>query len=158
MWTDDKFQPYPDPQKPGAIIMGQEVWATVHTDTACAIYESCKRIPFVSSVSALGSPAGFLNFQGHNALNDAHQYISFNFSNDITKSLAFSDSLNDFPYDSLLSCDYKTNQPEIHNFTVSIYRFSLHKIVRAIHVRRLATPAKVLSTPNLTSWKASTTS
>lgn len=23
MWTDTKFQPYPDPQKPGSIIMGQ---------------------------------------------------------------------------------------------------------------------------------------
>lgn len=74
----------------------------------------------MASVSAMGSPAGFLNFQGHNALNNAHQYISMNFSNNINDSLAFSDSLNDFVYADVQACDYKTSQSEIHNFTVDI--------------------------------------
>ena len=111
MWTDNKLKPYADPQNPGATIMGQEVWVRVHTDTACSIFDSCKRVPFVSSVSAMGSPAGFLNFQGHNALNNAHQYISFNFSKNLNESLAFTDSWGDFAYGDLQTCDYRTTEP-----------------------------------------------
>ena len=48
---------------------------TVEAQTACDLFNSCKRIGFVTSVSAMGSPAGFLNFQGHNAVNEAFQYI-----------------------------------------------------------------------------------
>jgi hypothetical protein len=98
MDTAEEYEPFPDPQKPGNIIYGQRVNVRVHADTACAIYNSCKRNGFVASVSAMGSPAGFLNFQGHNAINDGHQYISMNFSNNLNDSLAFSDKLNDFAY------------------------------------------------------------
>lgn len=115
--------------------MGQEVLVRVHTNTACALYNSCKRNPFVASVSAMSSPAGFLNFQGHNALNGGHQYITMNFSNNVNDSLAFEDSLNDFPYDSLSSCDFKTSESMIHNFTVLVFLFSLQKIVHAQVVR-----------------------
>lgn len=65
---------------------------TVHADTACDLYSSCKRIGFVTSVSAMGSPAGFLSFQGHNAVDDAYQYISVKFSNSYNDSLYFSNS------------------------------------------------------------------
>lgn len=68
----------------------------------------------------MSSPAGFLNFQGHNALNDAHQYINMNFSNNINDSLAFTDILNDFPYADVQTCNYQTSESLIHNFTVSI--------------------------------------
>jgi len=73
--------------------MGQRVNVRVHADTACAMFNSCKRVPFVASVSAMGSPSGFLNFQGHNAIGQGHQYISMNFSYNINDSLAFTDSL-----------------------------------------------------------------
>lgn len=36
----------------------------------------------MTSVSAMGSPAGFLNFQGHNALDNARQYINIVFTYD----------------------------------------------------------------------------
>lgn len=81
------------------------VMVRVHTDTACAIYNSCKRNAFVASVSAMGSPAGFLNFQGHNAINDGHQYVSFNFSYNLNDSLAFTNALNDYAYADLSQCN-----------------------------------------------------
>lgn len=135
--------------------MAQEVWVTVHTDTACAIYNSCKRNPFVASVSAMGSPAGFLNFQGHNALDNAHQYISMNFSNNMNDSLAFSDLIHDFPYDSVQNCDYKTSQSEIHNFTVLIFLSSFLRIVLAVPAKRPVTLMMVLSILSQVSLKIS---
>jgi hypothetical protein len=50
----------PDPKTPNGTVMVQMVNLTVHADTACDLYGSCKRIGFVTSVSAMGSPAGFL--------------------------------------------------------------------------------------------------
>lgn len=150
------MKPYPDPQKPGAIIMGQEVWVRVHTDTACAIYNSCKRNSFVSSVSAMGSPAGFLNFQGHNALNAAHQYISMNFSNNMNDSLAFSDSLKDFPYDDLQTCDYKTSESLIHNFTVNFFLFSSPRTALAALAKKHAIQTTGSSTLSPVSSRGST--
>jgi hypothetical protein len=120
MDTAIEYEPFPDPQKPGSIIFGQRVNVRVHAGTACALYNSCKRNAFVASVSAMGSPAGFLNFQGHNAINDGHQYVSMNFSYNLNDSLAFDDSLKDFAYADLTTCDYKTFAPEVHNFTVRI--------------------------------------
>ncbi len=90
--VSDKYYTYPDPQKPGQTIVAQEANLTVEAGTACAIYSACKRIPFVNSVSALGSPAGFLNFQGHNAINNALQYISVEFTYDPSKGLYFNDA------------------------------------------------------------------
>jgi len=91
MWSAKEYEEFPDPQKPGNTLMGQRVWVRVHADTACALYNACKRNPFVSSVSAMSSPAGFLNFQGHNAINDGHQYVSMNFSYNLNDSLSFTD-------------------------------------------------------------------
>ena len=69
----------------------------------------------------MGSPAGFLNFQGHNALNVAHQYISMNFSDNLNESLGFSDSWGDYANSDMQTCDFKTNEGEVHNFTVIIF-------------------------------------
>ena len=55
------------------------------------MYNSCKRVSFVSAVSAMGSPAGFISFQGHNAVDDALQYIDVDFSYSKNNSLWFSD-------------------------------------------------------------------
>ena len=89
MTVSKEFYEYPDPQKPGSTIMAQEVNITVEANTACTLFNSCKRVPFVTSVSAMGSPAGFLNFQGHNGLDNSHQYMNMFFSYDKTKSLYF---------------------------------------------------------------------
>lgn len=75
------------------MVMVQVVNLTVHADSACALYNSCKRIGFVTSVSAMSSPAGFLNFQGHNAVDDAFQYINVKFSYSKQDSLYFSDDV-----------------------------------------------------------------
>lgn len=115
--------------------MAQMVTVRVHAGTGCALYNSCKRNPFVASVSAMGSTAGFLNFQGHNALDGGHQYISMNFSNNLNDSLAFSDSLNDYTYEDLNLCNYTTDQSEIHTFPVNIpLYFSILPNVTAIVV------------------------
>lgn len=71
--------------------MVQVINLTVNADTACDLYNSCKRIGFVTSVSAMGSPAGFLTFQGHNAVDDAFQYINVKFSYSTNNSLYFND-------------------------------------------------------------------
>jgi hypothetical protein len=65
----------------------------------------------VASVSAMGSTAGFLNFQGHNAIDDGHQYVTFNFSYNRNDSLFFTDELDDFAYGEVTSCDFKTSEP-----------------------------------------------
>ena len=115
---------------------------TVHADTACKIFDSCKRVPNVATVSAMGNAPAFLNFQGHNALNQAHQYISMNFSNNLSNSLAFTDSWGDFPYNDLQACNYQTNEQQIHNFTVKILIYSFLIIALAILVKKLVTLTK----------------
>lgn len=91
MKATEEFYPVPDPQKPGATIMAQKVNLTVHSETACDLFNSCKRVGFVSSVSAMSSPAGFLTFQGHNAVDQSFQLIEVDFSYDKNKSLSFDD-------------------------------------------------------------------
>ena len=71
--------------------MAQKVKLTVEAQTACDLYNSCNRISFVTSVSAMSTPAGFLTFQGHNAVDDAFQYIDVAFSYNSNDSLTFSD-------------------------------------------------------------------
>ena len=71
---------------------GEEVWVqqsylTVESSTACRLFESCQRTSYASQLSALQSPAGFLSFQGSNAIEDAAQIIYINFTDDRTKGL-----------------------------------------------------------------------
>ena len=75
--------------------MVQMVKLTVEAQTACDLYNSCNRIGFVSSVSAMSTPAGFLTFQGHNAADDAFQYIDVDFSYKTNDSLYFNDEHKD---------------------------------------------------------------
>jgi hypothetical protein len=74
--------------------VAQEANLTVEANTACAIFNSCKRVPFVAAVTAMGNPAGFLNFQGHNAIDNALQYINVFFTYDPTKGLYFNNATN----------------------------------------------------------------
>ena len=111
----------PDPQKPGELITVQKVKLTVESSTACDLFNSCKRVPFVSSVSAMSSPAGFLTFQGHNAVYDGHQYIEIDFSYNKSNSLWFSNDNEDFNRKVLTGCNY-TNHTEnatLHGFDVN---------------------------------------
>lgn len=80
-----------DPLNPSKTIQVQKLTLTVEANTACDLYNSCKRNAFVTSVSAMGSPAGFITFQGHNAVEEAFQFIEVKFSYDKTKALTFSD-------------------------------------------------------------------
>lgn len=89
--------------------MVQKVVLTVHADTACSLFGSCKRVPFVSSVSAMSTPAGFLNFLGHNAVDDAFQYIDVKFSYDKNDSMYFTDEHKDTEWEraAFTACDAK---------------------------------------------------
>ncbi len=64
---------------------------TVESSTACALYESCKGTAYVGQVSAMQSPAGFLNFQGENAVDQGNQVIHLAFTNDPSKGLFIPD-------------------------------------------------------------------
>ena len=86
--------------------MAQEANLTIQASTACALYSACRRVPFVASVSALNTPAGFLNFQGHNAINDAKQYISVFFTYDPSKGLYFNDATDLNTTKGATACDY----------------------------------------------------
>lgn len=107
---------YPDPEKPGFDIIAQEANLTIEASTACALYNACKRVPFVASVSAMGSPAGFLNFQGHNAVDNARQYINVFFTYDPTKGLYFNNATGKAKTFEPTACDYKGD--ELHGFPI----------------------------------------
>lgn len=81
----------------------------------------------MTSVSAMGSPAGFLNFQGHNAVDDAFQYIEVKFSDDKEKSLAFSDEFPETYRRKLSSCNKKVDIVDIENQTGLEHGFLFHK-------------------------------
>ena len=60
---------------------------TVESSTACNLFKSCQRTPYVSQVSAMHTPAGFLSFLGANSVEDATQLIVMRFTDDKTKGL-----------------------------------------------------------------------
>ncbi len=57
------------------------------------------------------SPAGFLSFQGHNAMDDSFQYMDVDFSYDKDKSITLSNTNEDDYLKSLSSCDSKVYGP-----------------------------------------------
>lgn len=71
----------------------------------------------MTSVSALGSPAGFLNFQGHNAIDNARQYISVFFTNDKEKGLYFNNDTGQEMTAAITACNYKGT--ELHGFEIT---------------------------------------
>ena len=64
---------------PGEKVYVQQIHLKVESTTACRLFESCARTSYAAQLSALQSPAGFLNFQGTNAM-DAHQIIYVDFT------------------------------------------------------------------------------
>ena len=75
----------------GEQVFVQQIYLAVESSTACRLFESCQRTSYAAQLSALQSPAGFLNFQGTNAIEDATQLIYINFTNDKTKGLYMED-------------------------------------------------------------------
>jgi hypothetical protein len=112
--VSQEYYEYPDPERPGKTIIAQEANLTIEASTACAIYDSCKRVPFVTSVSAMGSPAGFLNFQGHNAIDNALQNINVFFTYDPAKGLYFNNATGKTKTEDATPCNYTGT--ELHGF------------------------------------------
>ena len=76
---------------PGEQVFVQEITLTVESETACSLFQSCQRTSYAAQLSALQSPAGFLNFQGTNAIEDATQIIYVEFTDDPKKGLYIPD-------------------------------------------------------------------
>jgi cbb3-type cytochrome oxidase subunit 3 len=58
----------PDPISPGDYVLAMINNFTVTNNLACQIYQSCKKCPYVTEVSAMQSPDGFLEFQGYEGI------------------------------------------------------------------------------------------
>lgn len=87
--VEDGYFPVPNPQKPDVIVMVQKLAIMINAKTACDLYSSCSRNAFVSSVSAMNSPAGFLSFLGANSINDASQMMTMKFTYSTNNSIYF---------------------------------------------------------------------
>lgn len=112
-----EYYEYPDPQKPGSTIWAQQANLTIEASTACALFNSCKRVPFVASVSAMSSPAGFLNFQGHNAINNAHQNIDVFFTYNPDEGLYFNNVTGKAKTMEASNCNFPYSP--LHSFNVT---------------------------------------
>jgi hypothetical protein len=53
---------------------------TVTNTLSCQLYESCKKCPYVTEVSAMQSPEGFLQFQGYEAIPIGLLWTTFYFN------------------------------------------------------------------------------
>lgn len=89
--VENGYFPVPNPTKPDQIVMAQKVNITINAQTACDLYSSCSRNAFVSSVSAMNTPAGFLSFLGANSINDASQMMTMLFTYSKNNSIYFGD-------------------------------------------------------------------
>lgn len=64
----------------------------------------------------MSTPAGFLTFQGHNAVNDALQYMEIKFSYNKSNSIYFGNDNEEETGKVLHNCNTTTNEKEIHGF------------------------------------------
>lgn len=71
----------PDPFTPGKNVTVLNVTFKISPDTACTMYQSCKKTPYVSQVSAMNSAEGLLNFLGSNAVATGLEKITMIYSN-----------------------------------------------------------------------------
>mmetsp|Transcript_5481 Transcript_5481/g.5436 ORF Transcript_5481/g.5436 Transcript_5481/m.5436 type:complete len:167 (+) Transcript_5481:380-880(+) len=53
---------------------------TVTNSLSCEIYQSCQKCPYVTEVSAMQSPEGFLQFQGYEGISIEFIWTTFIFS------------------------------------------------------------------------------
>jgi len=65
----------------------------------------------------MGSPAGFLSFQGKNAINNAHQNINVDFTFDPKKGLYFNNDTGASKTGEATACNYVG--PSAHDFIIT---------------------------------------
>ena len=89
--------------------MVQKLTISINAQTACDMYSACSRNAFVSSVSAMNTPAGFLSFLGANSINDASQLMTMKFTYSKNNSIYFGtdhpDKDNVNRYENLDNCN-----------------------------------------------------
>lgn len=78
-------------EHPGEKVWVQKVVLYVESSTACKLFKSCERTSYAAQVSAMQTTAGFLNFQGTNAIEDGTQSIEIRFTDDKDKGLFIPD-------------------------------------------------------------------
>lgn len=105
----------PNPEKPDEDVTVENITLWVHSDSACQLFSSCNRTSYASQVSAMQTPAGFLTFQGSNAIDDGFQTITIKFTEDRSKGLSidldrcgidvFDDTLHGFNVTGNCTCN-----------------------------------------------------
>lgn len=70
-----------DPTNPSVMVNVLLLNFNVTEDLACSLYESCKKCPYTTQVSAMQSAHGFAQFQGFNAISYGKTWITFKFFN-----------------------------------------------------------------------------
>lgn len=71
----------PNPFTPGLNVTVLNVTLKIDPDTACEMYHSCQKTPYVSQVSAMNSAEGLLNFLGSNAVATGQEKITMIYTN-----------------------------------------------------------------------------
>ena len=74
-------------------------------------------MPFITSVSAFGSTAGFFSFQGKGAVSNAKQYINMFFTNNKSQGLYFANDTGKQMTGEVTTCNYK-NDYDLHGFKI----------------------------------------
>lgn len=146
--VEDGYFPIPDPQKPGEFITAQKITIRVQAQTACDLFNACNRNEFVSAVSAMSTPAGFLTFQGHNAVNDALQYMEIKFSYNKSNSIYFGNDNPDETGKALHNCNTTTSEKKIHGFPCTFYLIQSKRTVLAIIAAPVASLMRGSYTPS----------
>ena len=57
-----------DPADPNNILRVLNQTVTLNSESTCNLFESCKRTPYVTQVSAMQTAVGFVKFQGKNGV------------------------------------------------------------------------------------------
>lgn len=70
----------PNPVDPSTLIGTMLSNFTVSNSLACEIYQTCQKCPYVTQVSAMQSPEGFLQFQGYEGIPIGLVWTTFLFS------------------------------------------------------------------------------
>ena len=70
-----------DPTNPSVSVNVLLLNFNITEDVACSLYESCKKCPYTTQVSAMQSAHGFAQFQGFNAISYGKTWITFKFYN-----------------------------------------------------------------------------
>ncbi|CAG9322014.1 unnamed protein product [Blepharisma stoltei] len=70
----------PNPVSPQQKVLTMLTNFTVTNSLSCELYQSCQKCPYVTQVSAMQSPEGFLQFQGYEGISIEFIWTTFLFS------------------------------------------------------------------------------